>query len=192
MGSEPKRKRPAGTLSRRDFLTSGMLAFAGCLCPQILMASLCPKPFYERALSVYNIHTGEKLKAVYWSEGLYDLGALADISRVLRDFRTGDVKPIDAGLLDLLHSLHYLMGSEGVFDIVSGYRSPETNAHLRKNNGGVAGQSLHMEGKAVDIRMPGYSLKALHKAARRLQGGGVGYYPTLDFVHVDIGRVRFW
>ncbi len=190
--SEQKRKRSAGALTRRAFLKTGMLALAGALCPQALMGSLCPMLPYEKALSFYNLHTGEKLETVYWSEGLYDLTALSDINQLLRDFRTGDVKPIDTGLLDLLHSLHNLMGSRGIFHVVSGYRSPETNAFLRKNDGGVAGRSLHMKGKAVDFSLPGCSLKTLHKAAVKLQGGGVGYYPALGFVHVDIGRVRYW
>ena len=169
-----------------------MLALGGFLCPQALMASLCPKIPYEKSLSFYNLHTGERLRTVYWSEGLYNLDALADINRILRDFRTGDVKPIDTGLLDLLHSLHRLAGSRHTLHIVSGYRSPETNALLRETDSGVACKSLHMEGKAVDFRLPGCSLRDLHKAAVRLQGGGVGYYPALDFVHLDVGRVRYW
>ncbi len=147
---------------------------------------------YEKSLSFYNLHTGERLRTVYWSEGLYVREALTDINQILRDFRTGDVKPIDTGLLDLLHSLHDLVGSRDILHVVSGYRSSETNALLRKNDDGVAGKSLHMEGKAVDFRLPGCSLKTLHKAAVGLQGGGVGYYPDLGFVHVDIGRVRYW
>jgi uncharacterized protein YcbK (DUF882 family) len=190
--SEPKRKLSAGTLTRRDLLKTGMLALGGFLCPQALMGSMCPTLPYEKSLSFYNLHTGEKLKTVYWSDGMYVLEALSDINQILRDFRTGDIKPIDTGLLDLLHSIHGLIGSRGILHVVSGYRSPETNALLRENDGGVAAKSLHIEGKAVDFRLPGCSLKTLHKAAVRLQGGGVGYYPALGFVHVDVGRVRYW
>lgn len=192
MRSEPKRKRSAGALTRRDFLKSGMLALGGCLFPQALMASLCPKPPFEKSLSLYNVHTGERLKTVYWSEGLFHLEALTDINQILRDFRTGDVKPIDTVLLDLLHSLHRLVGSGDILHVVSGYRSPETNASLRENDSGVASKSLHLKGKAVDFSIPGCSLKTVYKAARRLQAGGVGNYPTLGFVHVDVGRVRYW
>jgi uncharacterized protein YcbK (DUF882 family) len=192
MGSAPKRKRQAGTLSRRGFLKTGMLALGACLCPQALMGALRPSFSTERVLSVYNLHTGEKLKSVYWSQGLYDLQALAEINYVLRDFRTGEIKPIDTGLLDLLHSLHSILGSGDMLHVVSGYRSPETNARLREFDSGVAGKSLHIEGKAADIRLPGCSLKSLHKAAVALQVGGVGYYPSHDFVHVDVGRVRYW
>jgi uncharacterized protein YcbK (DUF882 family) len=147
---------------------------------------------FERSLYLYNIHTGERLKSVYWSEGLFVREGLADINRILRDFRTGDVLPIDTGLIDLLHSLHRLMGSRGHIHVVSGYRSPETNALLRETDSGVAGRSLHMDGKAVDLRLPGCSLKDLHRAAVGLKGGGVGNYPSLGFVHVDVGRVRYW
>ncbi len=192
MRSEPKRKLSAGNLTRRDLLKSGMLALGGCLFPQALLGSLCPTLPFEKSLFFYNLHTGEKLRTVYWADGMYVLEALFDINLIFRDFRTGDVKPIDTGLLDLLHSIHGLVGSRSTFHIVSGYRSPETNALLRENDGGVAAKSLHIEGKAVDFRLPGCSLKTLHKAAVRLQGGGVGYYPALGFVHVDVGRVRYW
>lgn len=190
--SKQKRKRPAGTLTRRNLFKFGILALGGCLFPQALMGYPSPMRTYEKTLSFYNIHTGEMLRTVYWSEGLYVLEALSDINQILRDFRTGDVKPIDTGLLDLLHSIRDLVGSRDNFHIVSGYRSPETNALLRENDGGVAARSLHIEGKALDFRLPGCSLKTLHKAAVGLQGGGVGYYPALSFVHVDIGRVRYW
>jgi uncharacterized protein YcbK (DUF882 family) len=190
--SEPKRKRSAGHLTRRDFFKSGMLALGGCLFPQALMGSLCPLLPYEKSLSFYNLHTGERLKAVYWSEGLYVLEALSDINQILRDFRTGEVKPIDTSLLNLLHSIHSFLGSRDILHVVSGYRSLETNALLRENDSGVASKSLHIEGKAVDFRLPGCSLKTVHKAAVGLQGGGVGYYPALGFVHVDVGRVRYW
>jgi uncharacterized protein YcbK (DUF882 family) len=192
MRSKPKGYQPAGFMSRRDLLKAGMLALGGCLCPQVLMGSLCPSLPYEKSLSFYNLHTGEGVRAVYWSEGLYVQEALIEINQILRDFRTGEVKPIDTGLLDLLHSLQELLGSRDTMHVFSGYRSPETNAHLRDSSTGVACRSLHMEGKAADFNLPGCSLKALHKAAVALQAGGVGYYPSSDFVHVDVGRVRYW
>ena len=184
--------RSEGALTRRDFLRTGVLALGGSLFPQALMGSFCPRLPYEKSLSLYNLHTGESLRTVYWSEGLYIMDALADINRILRDFRTGDVKPNDTGLLNLLHSLRELVGSRNVLHVVSGYRSPETNALLRRNDDGVAGKSLHMEGKALDFRLPGCAVKSLYKAAVQLQGGGVGYYPGPGFIHVDIGRVRYW
>jgi uncharacterized protein YcbK (DUF882 family) len=192
MRSSQKRKKHPGTLTRRDFLRTGMLALGGCMVPQALRASLCPVLPFEKSLSFYNIHTGEQVKAVYWSEGLYVRESLNDINRILRDFRTGEVLTIDTGLLDLLHSLNDILGSRDIVHVISGYRSPETNEYLRKTTSGVAGHSMHLEGKAVDFRLPGFSLKNVHKAAVALQGGGVGYYPALDFVHMDTGRVRYW
>jgi uncharacterized protein YcbK (DUF882 family) len=192
MRSTPKRKKPACSLSRRDFLKTGMLALGGCLLPQALLGALRPSYAGDKTLSFYNIHTGEKLKAVYWTEGVYDPAALSGINQILRDYRTGDIKTIDTGLLDLLHSLQTIMGTTDEVYVISGYRSPETNARLRENDSGVAGHSLHMEGRAIDIRLPGYSIRSLHKAAVALQAGGVGYYPALEFVHVDVGRVRYW
>jgi len=167
-----------------------MLALAGCMCPQILMGAVGRPLPHDRSLSFYHIHTGEKLKAVYFSAGDYVREALSSINHLLRDFRTGDVKPIDPGLLDLLHALRARMGSKDMLHVFSGYRSPETNADLRTNRHAVSGKSLHMQGEAADICLPGRSLKSLHKAAVTLKSGGVGYYP--GFVHVDIGRVRYW
>lgn len=179
-------------MSRRGFLKTGMLAFAGCLCPNILMGAVGRALPPERSLSFYNIHTGESLKTVYWSEGGYVPEALSDINHTLRDFRTGEIKPIDTGLLDLLHALRKSLESRDTLHIISGYRSPGTNADLRENRHAVSGKSLHMQGKAADISLPRRSLKSLHKASVALQAGGVGYYPDPGFVHVDIGRVRYW
>lgn len=146
----------------------------------------------ERKLAFYNTHTGESLKTVYWAAGDYVPEGLADINRVLRDFRTGEVKPIDRGLLDQLASLRGLTGATKATHIISGYRSPKTNNMLRGHSNGVAKKSLHQEGRAIDIRIPGVQLAHLRKAALSMKAGGVGYYPESDFVHVDTGRVRFW
>jgi len=110
----------------------------------------------------------------------------------LRDFRTDEVLPIDPQLLDLLHNLRSTLGTNQPFQIISGYRSPTTNANLAANSGGVAKRSLHMQGKAIDIRIEGTPLKHLREAAVALQGGGVGYYPGSNFVHMDVGRIRTW
>ena len=110
----------------------------------------------------------------------------------LRDHRTGDVHPIDPQLLDLLTHLQQSVDSARAFEVISGYRSPKTNAMLASNSGGVARKSLHMQGMAIDIRLPGKRLKDLRAAALSLEAGGVGYYPSSDFVHVATGRVRSW
>lgn len=147
-----------------------------------------------RSLSFDNIHTGEKLDVEYWAQGRYLPDALGEVNHVLRDFRNGAVHPIAPQLLDLLAVLKARLETAEPFDVISGYRSPATNAMLRAEHehSGVAAKSLHMQGMAIDIRVPGRSLASLHDTALALHGGGVGYYPTSDFVHVDVGRVRTW
>jgi uncharacterized protein YcbK (DUF882 family) len=132
------------------------------------------------------------LNATYWADGSYQQQGLAEIYNLLRDFRTGVVNPIDTQLLDVLHNLALKLDANKPFHVISGYRSPKTNAMLAKNSSGVARHSLHMDGLAVDIRLPGRDLSSLHRAALSMKAGGVGYYPVSDFVHVDVGRVRQW
>ena len=179
-------------LCRRSFMKAGALALGGCIFPQTVLGAAESIFSAERSLFLYNLHTGESLKTVYWFNGGYLAEALDDINRILRDYRTDEITPIDTGLLDLLHMIHRRMGSQERLHIISGYRSPATNDHLRENSRGVARNSLHMEGKAADIRLPDQNLSALHQAAVALKCGGVGYYPGSDFVHVDVGRVRYW
>lgn len=146
----------------------------------------------ERRLAFQNLHTGERLKTVYWQGGSYVRSALEQINHIMRDYRTNQVKQIDPKLLDLLHRLQALLDTEEPFQIVSGYRSPKTNAKLAAHSGGVAKRSMHVKGKAVDIRLDSRDIAQIRKAALALKGGGVGYYPKSDFVHVDVGRVRSW
>jgi uncharacterized protein YcbK (DUF882 family) len=149
----------------------------------------------ERVLSFFNTHTGERLKTAYCGGGTYRPDALSEINHILRDFRANEIKPIDPKLLDLLHELGGTLETDQAIHIISGYRSPVTNAQLRERGGsntGVASHSLHIDGKAIDIRIPGVRLENLRAAARSLKLGGVGYYPSSNFVHVDTGRVRFW
>jgi uncharacterized protein YcbK (DUF882 family) len=145
-----------------------------------------------RALSFANLHTGENLTAEYWANGRYEPDALTAINHVLRDYRNGEQHVIDPKLLDLLHLLHRTLDSAKPFSVISGYRSPSTNAAMHEHSAGVASHSLHMQGMAIDIRLEDCALKDLHRAARDVRVGGVGYYPELDFVHVDVGRVRYW
>ena len=146
----------------------------------------------RRSLAFHNLHTGENLDLVYWADGGYEPGALREIDRVLRDFRTGDVHPIDPKLLDLLVAVREKLDTSGPFHVISGYRSPATNALLRSASEGVAKSSLHMQGQAIDVRVPGRPLPQLREVAMSLGGGGVGYYLGSDFVHIDTGRVRHW
>ena len=145
-----------------------------------------------RALKFLHTHTGERLSVEYFGGGQYVPDALATVNHFLRDFRTGDVHPIDAGLLDLLHGLTRLTETSRPFQVISGYRSPATNAALRRQSEGVAAGSLHMQGQAIDIRLADVPLPKLRQAALSVRRGGVGFYPASDFVHVDTGRVRTW
>jgi uncharacterized protein YcbK (DUF882 family) len=145
-----------------------------------------------RALDFRHLHTGERLSVDYAVAGRYDVEALAAVNHLLRDFRTGDVHAIDPRLLDLLHALAGSIEASAPFDVISGYRSPATNAALRRRSEGVAAHSLHMVGQAIDIRLADVPLTRLRAAAVDLGRGGVGYYPASNFVHVDTGRVRRW
>jgi uncharacterized protein YcbK (DUF882 family) len=176
--------------SRRGFLTMGLGAAATLLVPTPVDAAVRRMP--ERSLHLYNTHTGETLKTVYWAEGQYQGKTIAQISRFLRDHRNGAIHAIDPRLLDLMASVQRKVGSKGAIHIISGYRSPASNAILASYSDGVATHSLHTEGKAVDIRLPGHSVRHVGKAAKILKVGGVGIYPESDFVHIDTGRVRTW
>jgi uncharacterized protein YcbK (DUF882 family) len=184
-------------LHRRAFLGLGAVAAAAALVPakaQAATASSAAKA-PERALSFFNTHTGERLKTTYCSGGSYQPDALRDLNYILRDFRANEIKPIDPKVFDLLHELGGTLETDQPFHIISGYRSAQTNAMLRERGGagtGVASHSLHMVGQAIDIRVPGVKLDHLREAATSLKIGGVGFYPDLNFVHVDVGRVRYW
>lgn len=174
-------------IRRRTFLT-GAAALAASALPAF--ADNMP----ARTLAFNNIHTGEHLTVDYWVEGRYQPDALQSINHLLRDFRTGDIHAIDPQLMDLLAGLRLHLDTTQPFEVISGYRSPATNASLRAEHehSGVASKSLHMQGMAIDIRVPGRPLTALRNVALAQRAGGVGYYPESDFVHVDVGRVRTW
>jgi uncharacterized protein YcbK (DUF882 family) len=175
-------------LTRRSFLKLGMLAAALPL-PAVAGQGLAAP---ERRLGFNNLHTGEKLDLPYWIQGEYLPESLAEINRVLRDHRTDQVADIDTGLLDLLHRMNTALGNNRSFQVISGYRSPASNQMLASHSSGVAKRSLHMQGKAIDIRIPGIELADVRRAGLALKGGGVGYYPGSNFVHLDVGRVRTW
>lgn len=187
-------------LNRRSFLSIGAAAAAATLIPGRALAAAArpsaPAPKApERVLSFFHTHTGERLKTAYCCGGEYQPEALRSVNHILRDFRANEIKPIDPKLLDLLHELSGTLETDQPFHIISGYRSPNTNTMLRDRGGahtGVASHSLHMVGQAIDIRVPGVTLDHLRGAARSLKIGGVGYYPDSNFVHVDVGRVRYW
>jgi uncharacterized protein YcbK (DUF882 family) len=173
--------------SRRGVLRLGL---AGAVCLSGISGPA--RAAAPRALALHSLHTGESLDAVYWSDGHYVPEALARIDCVLRDHRTDEIHRIDRRLVDLLGALRGELGTREPFQVISGYRSPATNAWLAATTGGVSRRSLHVEGMAIDIRAPGVPLTALRAAAMALGGGGVGFYPASGFVHVDVGRVRSW
>jgi uncharacterized protein YcbK (DUF882 family) len=175
---------------RRRLLGWSFAAGCGLLVPGVKAATAAAATV--RRLGFYNLRTGESLSSVYWEDGRYLADALAEIDYVLRDFRTGEVHPIDPALLDLVHRLRVVMGTAQPFHVISGYRSPETNAMLARKSGGVAKNSYHVKGMAIDLRLPDRRLEDLRAAALALAGGGVGYYPRSDFVHMDTGPVRAW
>jgi|GEM_PF-141170 uncharacterized protein YcbK (DUF882 family) len=145
-----------------------------------------------RSLAIQNPHTGDKLSLTYFEKGRYLSDALEEISFLLRDYRTGDIHPIDPELLDQLHNLKQMLGLSQPFDVVCGYRSPLTNALLHAEHSGVANNSFHMSGRAVDIRIERFALRRIHNAALAMHSGGVGYYPESNFIHLDTGSFRTW
>ena len=175
--------------ARRRFIQA-FLGTAAALATPSLWASLHRAP--ERSLAFKNLHTGESLRTTFWAEGRYLNDELKAVNHIMRDHRSGDVHPMDPKLLDLLYALQQSVAANGSFHIISGYRSPASNQKLRSKSGGVAKKSLHMQGRAIDIRLPGCKLPQLRDAALALKAGGVGYYARSDFIHVDTGRVRRW
>ena len=184
-------KKP-GCLTRRQLLKSGVCAAALSIVPYKSFANKLTSFPDEKKLNFYNIHTGESLKAMYCSRGEFIEESLKDINYIMRDYRTNEIKKIDVRLLDLLYDIKNALDTEYAFHIVSGYRTAKTNRLLRKLTKGVSKNSLHMHGKAVDIRVPYQDTEAVKNAAVKHRRGGVGYYPDSDFVHVDVGEIHYW
>jgi uncharacterized protein YcbK (DUF882 family) len=178
-------------VTRRTALRSLMLGGAGVLAlasaPRVAHAQAA-----TRRLVLHNTHTLESLSVAYCADGRYCESALAAVNRVLRDHRNGAVHPIDPELLDLLHAAAMRTGRDPEFEVISAYRSPESNAAMHARSPGVAAHSLHVEGRAIDVRLLGCDVAQLRDAGLALGRGGVGYYRGLQFVHLDTGRVRAW
>ena len=192
-GDLPVKQRNADSsmVGRRRFLK---LAGAVATCSLALPGSAFAASLgtVARELSFVNLHTDERLSAVYWQNGSYQPGVLTEVDHLLRDWRTGEVTKIDVKLLDVLWELHQRLDSRKPFEIISGYRSPKTNATLASASSGVAKKSLHMQGMAIDIRLADKKLTTLRDTAIGMKRGGVGYYAKSNFVHLDTGRVRAW
>ncbi|MDR3423648.1 MAG: DUF882 domain-containing protein [Alphaproteobacteria bacterium] len=182
--------------TRRGFLGWGLLALScGVSAPAFAKwAAVPPRPKAQgaRVLSFHNLHTDERLRTAYWKDGVYDRGAWAQINHILRDHYSGETHIMSLGLMDLLHDLQTNLRSDRAIEVISGYRCPATNRHLREASGGVARNSYHMRGMAIDVRLDGTPLPSLHQTALTMRRGGVGYYPKSQFVHLDVGPVRRW
>ncbi len=178
-------------ISRRNFLGAGITAAVASIIPtELYAAAKALQP--EKTICFHNVYTLETLETTYWENGQYLPEAMSAINHIFRDIRTGKERTISKSLIDLLHDLQQDVRLDGHFHIISGYRTPRSNALLSQTKKGVAKNSLHIYGKAVDIRLPDYSLKTLRRKAMKLRGGGVGYYPRSNFLHVDVGSVRYW
>jgi len=181
-----KSARAGRQLDRRRFV-GGIAAFS-----LTALAAAEDTPPDRRSLAFVHTHTGETLSTVYFQNGNYLAPSLEHVNHFLRDFRTNEVHSIDPGLLDILFDLQAQTHRPGPFEVISGYRSPQTNAALRRQSGAVAEHSLHMEGRAIDVRLRGFPTTKLRDLAISLHRGGVGFYAVSDFLHVDTGRVRIW
>ena len=175
---------------RRELLALGAAAGLSAIAAPAWSRTL--DVWEPRRAVLHNLHTGDSFDEVYYANGSYLTDALAEANRVMRDWRTGDEHFIDPGLFDALHAIGGKLETRAPFQIISGYRSPGTNAMLHARSKGVASKSQHTLGKAIDVRVPGVDLARLHEAALAVGAGGVGYYPTSNFGHVDTGRVRQW
>ncbi|WP_290698454.1 YcbK family protein [Amphritea sp.] len=182
---------------RRQFLRNfGLLSAGAALSPKAFASTIPSHKALslpaEMSLAFNNLHTGETLNTTFFCEGEFVTDSLQAISYLLRDHRNDQVGEMSPQLMVLLHNLQRRMEVNKPFEVISGYRSPETNAMLSQKSRKVAKKSLHMQGKAIDVRMPGISLTDLHRAARNEKQGGVGLYSRSSFVHIDTGRPRSW
>jgi uncharacterized protein YcbK (DUF882 family) len=180
--------------SRRRVLAAGGI-LAGASAASALIAPAfgrSPEPDAERRITFRNVHMPETLAVAFRRGGEYSPDALEKIQVILRDYRTGEQHPIDPPLLDYLYDVAQVAGVDPVFSVISGYRSPKTNAMLHERSGEVSSHSLHMEGRAIDVRLAGIDCAELADKALGMKRGGVGYYRRSDFVHLDTGRFRSW
>jgi uncharacterized protein YcbK (DUF882 family) len=174
--------------SRRRLLQAGG-AIAGMSAAGLAMGTVAPT---TRHIALLNLHTDERLKIEYFRDGAYLPAALSAIEECLKDYRSGERHAIDPALMDYLVEVARVVGAEPSFSVISGYRSPATNARLREKSTGVSQHSLHMQGRAIDVRMAGIDCASLAARAEDLKRGGVGYYRSSDFVHLDTGAFRTW
>jgi uncharacterized protein YcbK (DUF882 family) len=176
--------------ARRRLLKSALIA-----APAIIAARYsgpAAAATQSRRIGLFNTHTGESLEAVFFSAGEYQRNILSQLNRLLRDHRTGDIGAIDPALFDQLFDVAGAAGADPEFEVISGFRSAASNELLRAHSRGVARRSLHLDGKAIDVRLKGVKCERLSEVALDLGRGGVGLYRNSNFVHLDTGRVRRW
>jgi uncharacterized protein YcbK (DUF882 family) len=182
--------------TRRTFLQTACAAGAGIAVARVVTAqgtAVSETPLPERSIELHNTHTNEAVSVIYRRGEEYQEQALASLRNLMRDHRNGETHDIDPALYDQLHDLALAAHCPPRFEIISGYRSPESNSAMASRPGsGVAKHSLHMEGRAIDVRLHGCSCADLRDLALAAKRGGVGYYRKSDFVHIDTGRVRTW
>ena len=182
--------------SRRRVLAVGARLAAACATSLVaggaVRAAGSAEPPGARRIALRNLHTPDSLDIEFSRDGVYRPEALAAIQTLLRDYRTGEQHPIDPALLDYLYDVARAARADPVFSVISGYRSARTNQMLHERSSGVASRSLHMEGRAIDVRLAGVNCADLAEKALGMQRGGVGYYRQSDFVHLDTGRFRTW
>lgn len=169
-----------------------MIAALSSACVPFNRAIAKATSYPQLSLNLYNLHTQESLRTVFWEDGHYNTQALRDINILLRDHRTGGVLNIDTRLLSIIYLVAKKIGHQGPISVISGYRSAETNRKLALTNSGVAKNSYHIKGKAIDLRINGRDSAAVRDAGMQLRVGGVGYYPKSNFVHLDTGPRRYW
>ena len=174
--------------SRRRFIAQGLGFGGACLLPSLSWASNQD----VRQLSLHSTHTGERLTVDYYQHGGYDRDALAQLNTLLRDHRQNKATEMDPALFDQLWQIQYALRDNSSIEIISGFRTTKTNNMLRSKSSGVAKNSYHPKGQAIDFRLPNVDTKRVHSVAMQLQNGGVGYYPKSNFIHIDSGPVRAW
>jgi len=180
-------------MDRRCFLKLGLSMIVSQILPAYALGSQLLPIENERRICIYNMHTKEYINVVYYRDGNYLEDAFRQINHIFRDHYTGRIREIDRRLIDFLYAIHRKLNANEPFYLISGYRTKWTNEMLRKRyHGLVAKRSLHIFGKAADIRLPEHRLRQIRRVAYELKMGGVGYYPAKNFIHVDVGSVRFW
>ena len=170
------------------------MALVGLSAP-VAPALIIPKKpkLTQKKFALTNIHTGESFDGVFWQNGSWVESSLTQLNKILRDRRSGKMHAINPELFHLMHKIQEEAGTPDQFEIICGYRSPETNAMMRKKSGGVAKNSQHVKGNAIDLRLSGLKLKELRDIAKHMKAGGVGYYSRSNFVHIDIrSKPAYW